>query len=190
MIKTKKMMRLNPGDLFYIPAMNKLKEPGVVIGRSIDYSKAVGHLVEVFDSFHAKPLDDLIDVRKIERLFRPVYCDLYFSPMPRWRIFHSDPNYDKEMSNYSAISIVFLDGDICTGDQSRSASQSELEKIEPATTWRMDHLIFRVNAHLAGIFKKDELFDYHKMPPEYRVDNEITKTQVYELANHIEKWFA
>jgi hypothetical protein len=189
MIKTKKMMRLNPGDLFYIPAINKLKEPGVVIGRSIYYSKAVGHLVEVFDSFHAKPLDEILDVSRIERLFRPVYCDLYFSPMPRWRIFHSDPSYDKEMSNYNAISIVFP-RDIWIGGESRPASEKELLETEPSICWRMDHLIFRVNAHLAGIFQKDELFDYHKMPPEYRVDNEITKTQVYELANHIEKWFA
>lgn len=83
-----------PGDLFYIPALNANDEPGFVIARYIELiPPALGHLIEVFGHFYTQIPASIEQVDTSRRLFRPIFCSMRFSGIPRWKILFSDPGY-------------------------------------------------------------------------------------------------
>lgn len=172
-----------PGDLFYIPAMNKEGKSGFVIGRYIELIPTnVGHLIEVFARFYTERPQSIDEVDKSQRLFRPIMCSLRFSEIPRWKVLFSDPDYDKSQSDYDNIAIAF-DTKLWIGGKSRGALKVELGEFEDSTCWRMHHIVFRVNAHLAGIFGPNDWYDYHLVPKGQRVDDSQAKEKVIALAD-------
>ncbi|AZF18672.1 Imm26 family immunity protein [Pseudomonas sp. R3-18-08] len=167
-----------PGDLFYIPAVNASDEPGFVIARFIELiPPALGHLIEVFAKFHTQIPESINDIDTSKRLFRPIFCSMRFSGIPRWKILFSDPNYQKAISRYDEIQFAF-DSEIWTGGVSKPASERQLANIEPSICWRMDHLIFRVIAHLRGALAENEPMDYERLPPDLRVDSTAASERV------------
>lgn len=185
----KSLIKPNPGDLFYIPAIGPLNEEGFVIARYIEFMKPnLGHLIEVFDHFHTELPWNILDVNTSERLFRPIFCSMRFSGIPRWKILFSDLDYDKSDSGYEHISFSF-DQSIWMGGENKIATPEQLLHAEPSICWRMDHIIFRVIAHLKGLLSKDEVMDYHKLPVEYRVDNDGAIKTVREIAERMHNQF-
>ena len=61
--------------------------------------------------------------------------------------------------------------------------------LEKSICWRMHHIIFRVNAHLAGIFGPDDCHSYHRLPLEMRVDNPEAEAKVFALAQAMDEKF-
>lgn len=180
---------VKPGDLFYIPAMNEQGKFGFVIGRYIELVPTnVGQLIEVFARFYTEPPQSIDEVDKSQRLFRPIMCSLRFAEIPRWKILFSDPGYDKSQSDYDKIGIAF-DIDLWIGGKSRSATKVELRNFEDSTCWRMHHIVFRVNAHLAGIFGPNERYDYHRVPKGQRIDAPTAKEKVFALAEEMDARF-
>ena len=53
----------------------------------------------------------------------------------------------------------------------------------------MHHIIFRVNAHLAGIFGPNDCYDYHRIPKEQRVDDPSAKEKVIAVAEAMNERF-
>ncbi|ESC09316.1 hypothetical protein SEEM841_09544, partial [Salmonella enterica subsp. enterica serovar Senftenberg str. 423984-1] len=53
----------------------------------------------------------------------------------------------------------------------------------------LDHIVFRTIAHLKGLVQKNDVMDYHQLPTEYRVDNEIAKRRVREISELMDKKF-
>ncbi|GJI98270.1 hypothetical protein RugamoR57_49880 [Duganella caerulea] len=178
-----------PGDLFYIPAMSEDGKPGFVIGRYIELIPTnVGHLIEVFARFYTERPQSIDEVDKSQRLFRPIMCSLRFAEIPRWKILFSDPGYDRSQSDYDNIAIAF-DTELWIGGKSRSALKVELREFEGSTCWRMHHIVFRVNAHLAGIFGPNDWYDYHRVPKGQRVDDPQAKEKVIALADAMDAQF-
>lgn len=185
----KSLIKPNPGDLFYIPAIGILNQEGFVIARYIELIKPnLGHLIEVFDHFYTEPPKDISDVKTTERLFRPIFCSMRFADIPRWKKLFSDPDYDKSESGYEQISFAFGQN-IWIGGETKMATPEQLVNIEPSICWRMSHIIFRVMAHLKGSLSKDEVMDYHKLPVEYRVDDDGAIKTVHEIAEHMHNQF-
>jgi|GEM_PF-1244188 len=183
------MSNAKQGDLFYIPAMNKEGKSGFVIGRYIELIPTnVGHLIEVFAKFYTERPESLAEVDKNQRLFRPIMCSLRFAEIPRWKILFGDPGYDKSQSDYDSIAIAF-DTKLWIGGKSRSATKDELREFEDSTCWRMHHIVFRVNAHLAGIFGPNDRYDYHRVPKGQRVDDPAAKEEVIALAEAMDARF-
>ena len=178
-----------PGDLFYIPAMDKTGEYGFVMARYIEHIEPnVGHLIEVFAQFYTAPPMSLDEVGQNQRLFRPIMCSLGFSEIPRWKILFNDPCYDKSQSDYDNIAIAYPDF-YWIGGQDRIASPDQLKGLEDSTCWRMHHIIFRVNEHLAGIFGPNDCYDYHRIPKEMRSEDPEAKTKVFALAQAMDEKF-
>jgi hypothetical protein len=167
-----------PGDLFYIPALNASDEPGFVIARYIELiPPALGHLIEVFAKFYKKIPSSINEVDTSKRLFRPIFCSLRFSGIPRWKILFSDPDYKKSSSGYDAIQFAF-DSEIWVGGISKPATEQQLANIEPSICWRMHHIIVRVIAHLHGALAENELMEYERLPEDLRVDSAIASERV------------
>ena len=98
-----------PGDLFYFPAVNANDEPGFVIARYIELiPPALGHLIEVFAHFYTQIPASIEQVDTSRRLFRPIFCSLRSSGIPRWKILFSDPGYKKPSSHYEKIQFAFI----------------------------------------------------------------------------------
>ncbi len=180
---------MRPGDLFYIPAMNENGEYGFVMARAIeDVQPNVGYLIEVFAHFYTEPPKSLDEVDISQRLFRPIMCDTYFQDIPRWKILFNDPNYDKSQSDYDNITIAFVPY-FWQGGNRIPASEEQMKGLENSTCWRMYHIIFRVNEHLAGIFGPDECYDYHRIPKEMRSEDPNAKAKVFALAQAMDEKF-
>ncbi|MYN19700.1 hypothetical protein GTP81_23430 [Rugamonas sp. FT107W] len=178
-----------PGDLFYIPAMNEEGKSGFVIGRYIELIPTnVGHLIEVFARFYTERPQSIDKVDKSQRLFRPIMCSLRFAEIPKWKILFSDPGYDKSQSDYDNIAIAF-DTKLWIGGKSQDATRDKLREFEDSTCWRMHHVIFRVNAHLAGIFGPNDGYDYHRVPKGCRVDDPGVLEKVIALAEAVDERF-
>lgn len=185
----KPLIKPEPGDLFYIPALNISDVNGFVLARYIEFIKPnLGYLIEVFEHFYTKPPEKKSDVDMSGRLFRPIFCSMRFSDIPKWKILFSDLDYDKSKSGYERISFAF-DGSIWTGGVSKKVKSEQLINIEPSICWRMDHIVFRTIAHLKGLVQKNDVMDYHQLPTEYRVDNEIAKRRVREISELMDKKF-
>lgn len=171
-----------PGDLFYIPAMNDAGAHGLVIGRYIELVETnVGHLIEVFEKFYTDPPSSRDDVDMSARLFRPIMCSFRFAEIPKWKVLFICPNYNRSQSNYETISFAF-DCEIWTGGHTKAATQEEIRGLEQSICWRMPHVIFRVNAHLAGYFGPDDCYDHNNLPVTERADNPAAKEKVFNLA--------
>lgn len=171
--------------------MNKEGKSGFVIGRYIELVPTnVGHLIEVSARFYTELPQSIDAVDKSQRLFRPIMCSLRlrFAEIPRWKVLFSDPDYDKSQSDYGRIAIAF-DTKLWMGGKSRSAIKDELREFEDATCWRMHHIVFRVHAHLAGIFDPNDWYDYHRVPNEQRVDDPAAKEKVIALAEAMDACF-
>ena len=167
-----------PGDLFYIPALNASDEPGFVIARYIEFiPPALGHLIEVFAKFYTKIPASISEIDTSKRLFRPIFCSMSFSGIPRWKILFCDPNYKKTISGYDQIQFAF-DSEIWIGGVSESATEQQLVNIEPSICWRMHHIIFRVIAHLRGALTENEPMDYERLPVDLRIDSSIALERV------------
>lgn len=178
---------VKPGDLFYIPAIDKTGDHGFVIGRYIELIKPnLGHLIEVFSAFHTTPPACLDDVDTSSRLFRPVMCSLAFQLIPRWKILFSDPCYDKSLSNYQDIAIAFH-RELWKGGVIVPLEDKDYPAYEDATCWRMHHLVFRVNAHLAGLLGPNDAYDYHCLPTDQRVDSLEAEARVMAVAKTIDQ---
>jgi hypothetical protein len=167
-----------PGDLFYIPALNASDEPGFVIARYIEFiPPALGHLIEVFGKFYTRIPVSISEIDTSKRLFRPIFCSMRFSGIPRWKILFSDPNYQKTTSGYDEIQFAF-DSEIWIGGVSKPAKERQLTDIEPSICWRMHHIIFRVIAHLRGALAENEPMDYERLPNDLRVDSPVASERV------------
>ena len=177
-----------PGDLFYIPAMNKTGEYGFVMARYIEDFKGVGCLIEVFAHFYMEPPKSLNEVDKKRRLFRPIACSFAFSEIPRWKILFNDPSYNKSQSDYDNLAIAFPEY-FWIGGIRHDATPDQLKGLEKSTCWRMHHIIFRVNAHLAGIFHPNDCYTFHGMPLEMRSDNPEAEAKVFALAQAMDEKF-
>jgi hypothetical protein len=193
-IKDAEMKRVNksiaPGDLFCIPALSKEGE-GFVVARFIDVvSGNAGYLIEVFKKFYKALPGSLADVDVSERLFRPVLCSFNFTDIPRWRVLFQDAAYEKAQSCFADIVLEFVPYLWVGGEKRPKGSVAEGKGLEPSVCWRTLHVIFRVNAHLAGIFKQDEPYDYHRLPAEMRVDDDAAVQAVIELAESVEQALA
>ncbi|WP_200953791.1 MULTISPECIES: Imm26 family immunity protein [unclassified Duganella] len=183
------MSKVKPGDLFYVPATNKECKSGFVIGRYIELVPTnAGHLIEVFARFYTELPKSIDEVDKSQRLFRPIMCSLRFEEIPKWKVLFSDPSYDTSQSDYGSIAIAF-DTKLWSGGKSRSATKEELQEFEDSTCWRMHHIVFRVNAHLAGIFGPNDCYDYHRVPKGLRVDDPAAKEEVIALAEAMDARF-
>ena len=189
--REKSMKLLNasvqPGDLFYIPAIDQTGDYGFVIARYIELIKPnLGHLIEVFSAFHTTPPACIEDVDTSSRLFRPVMCSLAFQLIPRWKILFSDPSYDKSRSGYQDIAIAF-ERELWKGGICLPLEDEDYRACEDATCWRMHHLIFRVNAHLAGLLGPNDAYDYHSLPANQRVDSPEAQARVIDVAATIDR---
>lgn len=178
---------VKPGDLFYIPAIDKQGDHGFVIARYIELIKPnLGHLIEVFSRFYTAPPACLEEVDTSSRLFRPVMCSLAFQRMPRWKILFSDPGYDKSLSNYEDIAIAFH-RELWKGGVCLPLEEKDYPAYEDATCWRMHHLVFRVHAHLAGLLGPDDGYDYHRLPENQRVDSLEADARVVDVETKIDQ---
>ncbi|WP_025113503.1 hypothetical protein [Pseudomonas sp. H1h] len=180
-----------PGDFFYIPAYGEMQQQGFVIARFIEnVSGNLGYLIEVFERFYTTPPGTREDVDIRNRLFKPVLCSFRFSEVPKWRVLFSDPDYDRAQSNYDDIKFLFYSSLWVGGkDIPQSQWSGSLSIIEEAVCWRTLHLIFRVNAHLAGIFGADEPYDYDRLPNDLREDNPAAIARVVSLAQAMDDKF-
>ena len=178
-----------PGDFFYIPALNASDEPGFVIARYIELiPPALGHLIEVFAKFHTQIPASISEVDTSKRLFRPIFCSMRFSDIPRWKILFSDPDYKKSSSGYDRIQFAF-ESEIWTGGVSKPASEQQLENVEPSVCWRMHHIIFRVIAHLRGALNENEAMDDERIPHDLRVDSAIASERVNKAILNAQELF-
>lgn len=185
----KALTKPKAGDLFYIPAVNKDDEIGFIIARYIELIEPnLGHLIEVFEKFYTEIPTSIDEVDTTRRLFRPIFCSLRFSSLPRWKILFSDPDYEKSMSGYGKIKFAF-DSSLWVGGKSLSATESQLEGIEPSICWRMDHIVFRVIAHLKGALDPDDIMDYEKLPEDLREDSDIASERVEKAARIMNEKF-
>lgn len=178
-----------PGDIFYIPALNKDNSKGFVLARYIELLKTnVGYLIEVFETFYVKPPLSIAEVDTSTRLFRPVMFDMYFQYVPRWRILFNDPGYTKVQSNYAEISMAFYTK-LWVGGNDLPLPPDGGRNFEDSICWTPLQVIFRVNAHLAGIFSPEERYDFDRVPKELDIDNIKAFEQVLTLANEIDSKF-
>ncbi|WP_248919641.1 hypothetical protein [Pseudomonas entomophila] len=125
-----------------------------------------------------------------ERLFRPVLCSFNFAEIPRWRVLFQDDAYEKAQSSFADIVLEFVPYLWVGGEKRPKGSVAQGKGLERSVCWRTLHLIFRVNAHLAGIFKQDEPYDYHRLPADMRVDDDAAIQAVIALAASVEKTLA
>ena len=178
------------GDLFYIPAVREAV-CGFVMARYIELIPTnVGHLIEVFARFYLMPPAAVAEVDKSERLFRPIMCSLRFSEIPRWKVLFSDSGYEKSESDYNNIAFAFPNYIWKGGKEKIKPSyEGQLKEFEDSTCWRMIHVVFRVNAHLAGIFEANEAYDYRRLPEDLRVDNPVAKERVIVAARLMDERF-
>jgi len=180
-----------PGDLFYIPACRETDQQGFVIARLIENVPGnLGYLVEVFENFYVTLPSSREDVDIRNRLFKPVLCSFRFSEVPKWRVLFSDPDYDRTQSGYDAIKFLFHSS-LWVGGKEIAKSQlgGSLSRIEEAVCWRTLHLIFRVNAHLAGVLGADEPYDHDRLPSDLREDNPAAIARVISLAQAMDEKF-
>lgn len=178
-----------PGDLFYVPALNASDEPGFVMARYIELiPPALGHLIEVFAKFHTQIPTSISEVDTSKRLFRPIFCSMRFSDIPRWKILFSDPDYKKSTSGYDRIQFAF-ESEIWTGGVSKPASEEQLVNIEPSICWRMHHIIFRVIAHLRGALTENDAMDYEHIPDDLRIDSVTASERVNKAVLHTQELF-
>ncbi|MBN6149116.1 hypothetical protein JR065_02085 [Xanthomonas sp. AmX2] len=172
-----------PGDLFYVPAVDATDAPGFVIARYIELiPPALGHLIEVFADFHTHIPASMAQVDTSRRLFRPILCSLRFPGMPRWKILFSDPAYARSDSGYDRIQFAF-DTDLWIGGASHPATADRLAGVEPSVCWRMDHVMFRVIAHLRGAIAENACMEHFALPDDLRVDSEVARERVRKAAH-------
>lgn len=182
------------GDVFYIPAMSPVGEVGFVLARFIEQVEHnAGALIEVFRKFYSEPPKSLAQVDMAERLFRPILCSLRFSEIPRWRILFEDDAYDRGISNYSDIKLEyhsdFRVGGVRYSKPQGSHGYSNDSPYEAATCWRMHHIIFRVNAHLAGYFGPEDTYRGKNLPENMKIGNEEAEQKVVILAKEVDGLF-
>lgn len=182
---------VKPGDVFYIPALNQSQEQGFVMARFIENVPVnVGYLLEVFSRFYTIPPACMEDIDMSQRLFRPVMTSFSFSEVPKWRVLFSDPDYDRSQSRYDEITFSFVRYLWVGGKEvPKSEWDQDISRIERPICWRTLHLILRVNAHLAGIFKADEPRDYHRLPENMKEDNPEALATVIALAEAMDDKF-
>ena len=180
---------IQPGDIFYIPGMNKEGDYGFVLARYIELIPTnVGHLIEVFAKFYTIPPTSIEDVDKTHRLFRPIMFDMYFQRIPKWKVLFSDPGYDKSQSDYTNIGIAFHTN-LWLGGNCKPATREQLNKFEASECWRTHHIMLRVNAHLSGLFGPEEEYDYSRIPKGQRVDDPGVVEKVIAVAEEIDGRF-
>ncbi|AVD85634.1 Imm26 family immunity protein [Pseudomonas sp. SWI6] len=178
---------ITPGDFFCIPALSEMDGKGFVMARYIGaVSGNAGYLIEVFKKFYKALPADIGEVDTSERLFRPVLCSFNFPEIPRWRVVFHDPDYDRSKSGYQDIVLEFVPYLWVGGEKQPKGIKSEGKGFERSICWRTLHLIFRVNAHLAGRFESDEPYDYHKLNAAERVDAPDAVSDVIALAESVE----
>jgi hypothetical protein len=178
-----------PGDLFYIPAVDASETPGFVIARYIELiPPALGHLVEVFARFYTHIPSSIAEVDTSHRLFRPIFCSMRFSDIPRWKILFSDPDYKKTSSNYESIQFAF-GSKIWIGAHIQAATPEQLSGVEPSICWRMDHIIYRVIAHLRHALNENDCMGHFELPEDLRVGNDVAFERVNKAAHSMQELF-
>lgn len=185
---------VRPGDVFYIPAFSSEGEVGFVLARFIEHVEHnAGALIEVFNKFYREPPENLAQVDMVERLFRPILCSLRFSEIPRWRILFGDETYDKTDSSYADIGLEYHAelrvGGVRYPKPVGLHGYANCSNYETATCWRMHHIVFRVNAHLAGCLGPNDSYRAGKLPEDMRVGNEAAETKVVSLAREVDALF-
>lgn len=187
--------KIPPGSVFYIPALGVDKAHGFVLARFIeDVDGNAGALIEVFSKFYTALPSSFEDSALGKRLFRPILCSMRFSEIPRWRVLYEDPSYNRARSNYEDIVFEYY-SELWIGGQLRKKNESDFGFSEGAnayewsTCWRMHHVIFRVNAYLAGVFSPEEAYDENKLPFSMHVSNPEAVKEVVSLAEEIDELF-
>ncbi|WP_158664902.1 hypothetical protein [Pseudomonas sp. SWI44] len=182
------------GDIFYIPAITPAGEVGFVLARFIEHVEHnAGALIEVFKKFYREPPKTLGQVDMTGRLFRPILCSMRFSEIPRWRILFRGEAYDRLVSNYRDITLEYH-SDFRVGGVRHPKPVSEhgyasCSPYEAATCWRMHHIVFRVNAHLAGYFGPNDSCRMSEIPEDMRIGNEVAEQKVLGLAKEVDGLF-
>jgi hypothetical protein len=153
-------LKTTPGDVFAIPAHNKLGEIGFVLARHIDLEFDVP-IFEVFSEFYTEKISFALSELKAERLFRPIMMILYFgkASVPtadKWSIIFRDENYNRDMSNFNAIQIGYAHAGgppfrLWEGGKERHVSYDEAARAEWAQWWTPAQVSVRVSHHLAGL---------------------------------------
>lgn len=105
--------------------------------------------------------------------------------MPRWKILFSDPGYTKADSRYDAIRFAF-ESELWIGGASHPASAEQLAGVEPSICWRMDHVVFRVIAHLRGAIAENACMEHFALPEDLRVDSEVALERVRKAAHSMQ----
>lgn len=183
------------GSIFYMPALSHDKKVGFVLARYIEHVESnAGFLIEVFSRFYSVPPRSLAEVDMADRLFRPILCSMRFSEIPRWKVLFEDPQYDKSCSGYADITFEYYSNFWVGGatikkspsDQGFSQGSNALEW---STCWRMHHIVFRVNACLAGFFGQEEAYDNNKLPECMQIGNQEAGGAVIALAKQVDELF-
>ncbi|MFF7106233.1 hypothetical protein [Pseudomonas sichuanensis] len=192
-----KLLKSNvrPGSVFYIPALNREKEIGFVLARYVEHVEPnAGFLIEVFSKFYLVPPKSLAEVDMAHKLFRPILCSMRFAEIPRWRVLFEDPQYDRSCSGYADITFEYY-ADLWVGGAMIKKSPSDqgfsqgVNALEWSTCWRMHHIVFRVNACLAGFFDQEEAYDNSKLPECMQVGNKEAGDAVVALAKQVDELF-
>lgn len=178
-----------PGDLFYIPALDASDTPGFVIARYIEFiPPALGHLIEVFARFYTHIPNSIDEVDTSHRLFRPIFCSMRFSGIPRWKILFSDPDYIKASSDYDTIQFVF-GSKIWSGARIQIATSEQISSVEPSICWRMDHIIYRVIAHLRNALNNNDCMGHFELPEDLRIGSDVALERVNKAAQSMKELF-
>ncbi len=183
---------VKPGSVFYIPALSRDKQFGFVLARFIEHIESnAGFLIEVFSKFYTSPPKSLSEVEMRDRLFRPILCSMRFSEIPRWKVLFEDFHYDPCSSGYSDIvleyySDLWVGGNMVKKQLADQGFSQGTNALEWATCWRMHHIVFRVNACLAGYFGRDEAYDNSKLPENMQVGNKEAGESVVLLAKKVD----
>ncbi|MFB1635378.1 hypothetical protein [Pseudomonas sp. AP-1] len=186
---------VKPGSIFYIPALNRDKQSGFVLARFIEHVESnAGFLIEVFSKFYSLPPKSLSEVEMSERLFRPILCSLRFSEIPRWKVLFEDLQYEPSSSGYADIvleyhSDLWIGGNMIKKKLTDQGFSQGANALEWATCWRMHHIVFRVNACLAGYFEPEEAYDDAKLPESMQIGNKEAGDVVVLLARKIDDFF-
>ena len=75
------------------------------------------------------------------------------------------------------------------GGTSHPATAEQLSGIEPSICWRMDHIVFRVIAHLRGAIEENACMEHFDLPEDLRVDSSVALDRVNKVAHSMQLLF-
>ncbi len=191
-------LKTSPGDVFAIPAHNKLGDIGFVLARHIDLKFDVP-IFEVFSTFYTEKISFPLAELKAERLFRPIMMILRFGKgsvptSEKWPIIFRDENYHRDISNFNAIQIGYAHAGgppfrLWEGGKERHVSYDEAAQAEAAQWWTPVQVSVRVSYHLAGLlgpFDNEDVWKVYGIPAdeENRPQLEVASDKDFELAFH------